>query len=56
MSSLAEIELDLAYAGPDPLGEERWTTLLSSWLAQLQAELPAPLQADALQPGSAVLR
>ena len=45
MSSLAEIELDLAYAGPDPLGEERWITLFSSWLAQLQAELPAPLQA-----------
>ena len=51
MSSLAEIELDLAYGGPDPLGEERWTTLLTSWLAQLQAELPAPLQAGSYSLG-----
>ena len=51
MSSLAEIALDLAYAGPDPLGEESWITLFSSWLAQLQAELPGSLQADAYSLG-----
>ena len=47
---LAEIELDLAYMA-QPLGEERWITLLSSWLAQLQAELPAPLQAGSYSLG-----
>ena len=51
MSSIAEIELDLAYAGSDPLGEERWSALLSSWLTELQAELPAPLQAGAYSLG-----
>ena len=51
MSSLAEIDLDLAYGGPDPLGEERWATLLGSWLAELQAELPGSLQASAYSLG-----
>ena len=46
MNPLAAIELDLAYLGPDPLGEDRWVELLSSWLAQLQAELPSPLKAE----------
>lgn len=51
MNGSEPIELDLAYTGPDPLGEERWTTLLSSWLAALQAEMPAPLQSVAYSLG-----
>jgi len=51
VNPLAAIELDLAYLGPDPLGEDRWVELLSSWLAQLQAELPSPLKADAYSLG-----
>ncbi|MEB3177119.1 MAG: rRNA maturation RNase YbeY [Synechococcus sp.] len=58
MSGAAAVELDLAYQGPDPqllpqdpLGEERWSALLSHWLGQLQAELPAHLQASAYSLG-----
>ena len=59
--SLATIALDLAFQISDELapelvaaaagfgdpqaGDAAWTQLLAGWLAQLQAELPSPLQA-----------
>ncbi len=66
-SEVAAIELDLAFSadpalppelmaasgpwGAPPAAEGAWQRLLTGWLQQLQAELPAPLQAQAYSLG-----
>ena len=62
MSASPELELDLAYQGPepqlqpqDPIGEASWNQLLSRWLVALQQELPAALQSGAYSLGLQLL-